>query len=107
MLSNLDAFIAWFAGHRAQFGGFCASAGAIMVGAAQYYPSRHVEAAGAILTLIGSHLMAGGLFKSDQFHRDKRAVIETLVDRRRPEGGETLIPPRDLAKLAAKEKGER
>ena len=97
MLANLDAFMAWFASHRTAFGGVCTSMGAIMVGAAQYYPSTDLQAAGAIVTLIGTHLAATGMFRSDEYHRDKQQVLDTRVDRRRPDA---TIPLLDLVRLS-------
>ena len=100
-MDGIDRFIAWFAGHRAQFGVVCLSIGAVLTLAAQFYPSTHLTAAGAIIALIGSHLMTTGMFKSDDFHRDKLAVLQTQIDRRNP-AQENLIPLADLKKLADK-----
>lgn len=97
-MSQVDAFIAWFSSHRAHFGGFCASLGAILVGAAQYYPNHNLEGVGAITILVGTHLGATGVFKSDEYHREKRELLKTKIDRRSPD---SLIPARDLQKLVA------
>lgn len=101
-MNRIDVFIAWFSGHRTQFGGLCLSLGAILTLAAQYYPSIHLTASGAIIALVGSHLMTTGMFKSDDFHRDKLKVITTQVDRRNP-AQENLIPLDDLEKLKAQD----
>lgn len=77
-MSGIDAFILWFSGHRTQFGSVCLSVGAVLALASQYYPSTHITAAGAIVGLIGSHLMVAGGTKGDQYHKEKAVMQKSM-----------------------------
>lgn len=100
-MKQVDSFLEWFKSHRTVFGSGCASLGAILIGAATLYDYDAIQKLGALVTLIGTHIGATGVAKSDEFYRDRKEVLETKVDRRAPRAGAT-IPSHDLKKLEDK-----
>jgi hypothetical protein len=87
--------------HKAVLGSTFLGLAAIVGGAGTIYGRPDFLMHAAFLALVGTTLAGAGMAKSDQFYRDRSAVLETGVDRRAPRSGAT-IPPTDLRKLEAK-----
>jgi hypothetical protein len=85
--------------HKAVLGSTFLGLAAIVGGAGTIYGRPDFLMHAAFLALVGTTLAGAGMAKSDQFYRDRSAVLETGVDRR---AGRIAIPPTDLKKLEAK-----
>ena len=97
-MSGFDSAVGWFKCHRAPVGAFLLGLAAIVAGAGTIYESDDLVKAAALLSLVGGTLTGAGMAKSDEFHREKLALLKTKIDRRSPD---SLIPARDLQKLVA------